>query len=389
MFAQFDNIKELNRIIKTIIENNQSENKNELLITSLDFVLSHSMFIKNGTDLNLIYHGITNNELNKEIFNGFINSACLNIFSNFVDNNMHIYQKDDVVYENRLTYYDAFEEPFENDRKGLYYLFPMWFFDYIFSENSIYKDFEEITKNYKLSLTELNDVKRVIVGWTISEEPFENLIKFFNSHPYLKVAAVMYVINNVIDSEKNNSTANGITTYYHEGYIMVVLIKLMKTFGYENVIIKSKIIPNNVVIDYNYKELIKKRLNIVFKQKPKTKDEYEPTDLEELLQELKFNNSIEFPRIYESRYKNYCTLFNYLVLSNRKRELNLLIYFNKIEMEVLSPFVFKNKHLFITIETFKQILSLKMYSDKEICFMLSENRSIDPQLKIWYDKMRI
>lgn len=388
MLAQFDNIKELDKIIKTIIENHQSNNKNELLITSLDFVLSHSMFIKSGIDLNLIYYGITSKELNKEMFKGFINSACLNIFCNFMDHDIHIYQTDDAIYANRLTYYDTFEEPFENDRKGLYYLFPMWFFDYIFSDNSIYKDFEEITKNYELSLSELNDIKRVIVGWTISDEPFENLIKFFNSHPYLKVAAVMYVINNVIDSEKNNPTVNGITTYYHEGYIMVVLIKLMKEFEYENVIMKSKMIPNNVVIDENYKELIKKRLNIVFKEKPKTKDEYEPTELEELLKELKINNTIDFSRMIEPRYKNYYTLFNYLVLSNRKRELNLLIYFNKIEMEVISPFMFRKGHIFITIEAFKQLLSLRTYTDREIDFILSENRSIDPQLKIWYDKMR-
>ncbi len=364
--------------MQTII--NKQTNANELLLESLKFVINNSLYTAKGIDLNAIYYYIENNETNKTIFEAFINSICLNVFAE-IDNKLNIYQINEAKYAERFTYYERFEEPYVEDRKGLYYLFPMEFFDYIFINNNAYRAFKTILNKYKISLSEINDIKRVIVEWTISNDSFDNLITFFDNHPYLKVAAVMMVLNNTYEYKDFTIYSNRIK-YYHEGYLMIVLIKLIKSFGYNNVITLSKLLSNNVVIDDNYAELIEKRLQIVIEHDAKRKVNNE---LNELLEELKINNEISFPSNFDKRYKNFYTIFNYLILANRKHDLNMLIFFNKLTN--FSQFTLQREQLFLTVEAFKQLLTLNIYAKNEIEKMTDEFTCIDPQLRIWYNNI--
>ena len=367
----------LSKLMQTII--NKQTNANELLLESLKFIINNSLYTAKDTDLNSIYYYIENNEINKTVFESFINSVCLNVFTE-IDNKLNIYQTNETRYAGRLTYYDRFDEPYKEDKKGLYYLFPMQFFDYLFSNNSAYRAFKTILSKYKISLSEMNDIKRIIVEWTISNDSFDKLITFFNNHPYLKVAAVMMVLNNTYEYKDFIIYSNNHIKYYHEGYLMIVLIKLLKSFGYDNVVILSKLLENNVVIDNNYAELIEKRLQIVIEHNNKRETN---NDLNELLEELKINNEISFPSNFEKRHKNFYTIFNYLILANKKHDLNILIFFNKLTN--FSQFTIQREQLFLTIESFKLLLTLNRYEKNEIEKITDEFNNIDPQLKIWYN----
>lgn len=369
---------ELSKLMQTII--NKQTNANELLLESLKFIINNSLYAAKDIDLNSIYYYIENNETNKTIFEAFINSICLNVFAE-IDNKLNIYQINGAKYAGRLTYYEHFEEPYAEDRKGLYYLFPMEFFDYIFTNNGAYRAFKTILNKYKISLPEMNDIKRVIVEWTVSNDSFDKLITFFDNHPYLKVAAVMMVLNNTYEYKDFTIYSNRIKCY-HEGYLMIVLIKLIKSFGYNNVITLSKLLDNNVVIDDNYAELIEKRLQIVIEHDAKREVNNE---LNELLEELKINNEISFPSNFDKRHKNFYTIFNYLILANKKHDLNMLIFFNKLTN--FSQFTLQREQLFLTVEAFKQLLSLNIYAKNEIEKMTDEFTCIDPQLRIWYNNI--